>query len=74
MDLVIAQIASHERQKARDHLDRLLLDWRKSLWPRPIDDPCYWEDRKVRVNYRMSKLHPALRATAEHYGSVHLIP
>jgi hypothetical protein len=55
MDLVIAQIASAERQKARFHLDRLLIDWRKELWPDRNKDPIFWEDHAVQVRARLSR-------------------
>lgn len=77
MDTHILLVVAHERAAARYHLDRLLLDWRKELWPDRSKDPCYWEDREVQVRARLSRFSYSDRALIDfagrHYNALGLI-
>ncbi len=69
----IARVVEHERQEAHVHLNRLLIDWRRELWPRQSEDPLYWEESRTRVDATLSKLHPVHAFFAVEYGAVGLI-
>ena len=69
----IARVVERERQEAHLHLSRLLLDWRKELWPNQSEDPLIWEERGGRVDEILWKVHPVHAFFAVEYGAVGLI-
>lgn len=74
MDSLIEATAAFHRQQARYHLDRLLIDWRKELWPDRSKDPIWIEEHEVRVRSKLSRLHSAHAAVADFFGATSLIP
>jgi hypothetical protein len=70
VDSVITAVAQRERQKAYEHLyQKLLIPWRKELWPDRSKDPIWLEEHSVRHWAHVKRLHQIHPILEEYNGN-----
>lgn len=73
-DPMLAVVVSRERQAARNYLDRLLIDWRKELWPIRSKDPIWLEEHEGRITRARARFPGHEAIFLERYGAFSRIP